>query len=102
MHHIISDRWSMGVMSEELAALYSASVAGKAAPIPDLAIQYPDFAAWQREWLQDEVLGAQLNYWREQLPEAPQVLELPTDPSPPPPTPFPPPPPSLPPPPTRC
>ena len=79
MHHIISDRWSMGVISEELAAHYRAFAEGKPSPLPELAIQYPDFAAWQREWLQGEVLDRQIEYWKEQLAGAPPVLELPTD-----------------------
>src|SRR5581483_11110854 len=51
IHHIVSDRWSMGVLSEELAALYSAMVEGKASPLPPIAVQYADFAVWQREML---------------------------------------------------
>jgi amino acid adenylation domain-containing protein/FkbH-like protein len=79
MHHIISDRWSMGVMSEELAAHYRAFVGGKHSPLPELAVQYADFAAWQRQWLQGAVLGAHIQYWKEHLAGAPPVLELPTD-----------------------
>ena len=79
MHHIVSDRWSMGVVSEELAAHYAAFVSGKPSTIPELHIQYPDFAAWQRSWMQGEALSSQLTYWKQQLAGAPRVLELPTD-----------------------
>jgi amino acid adenylation domain-containing protein/FkbH-like protein len=79
MHHIVSDRWSMGVVSEELAAHYAAFVSGKPSTVPDLRIQYPDFAAWQRRWMQGEALSSQLTYWKQQLAGAPRVLELPTD-----------------------
>ncbi len=78
-HHVVTDRWSMGLVSEELAAHYSAFVEGKASSLPDLQIQYADFAVWQRNWLQGEVLDAQLQYWKQQLAAAPQVLGLPTD-----------------------
>ncbi|HVR99853.1 MAG TPA: amino acid adenylation domain-containing protein, partial [Thermoanaerobaculia bacterium] len=73
MHHIVSDGWSMGVLLREIAVLYEDS------PLPELAVQYADFAVWQRSWLQGEALEAQLGYWRRQLAGAPQVLELPTD-----------------------
>lgn len=83
MHHIISDGWSLGVLTHELSVLYSSFVQGTPAPLPELPIQYADFAHWQREWLQGDVLERYLRYWREQLePEddhAPAVLELPTD-----------------------
>ena len=78
MHHIVSDGWSMGVLIGEVAALYEAYREGRESPLPELAIQYGDFAVWQREWLQGEVLEQQLRYWRQQLAEMP-VLELPTD-----------------------
>ena len=78
MHHIISDGWSMGVLTRELTALYEAFVEGRPSPLPELPIQYADFAAWQREWLSGGVLEAQLRFWRKQLAEAP-LLELPTD-----------------------
>jgi amino acid adenylation domain-containing protein len=78
MHHIISDGWSIGVMVQEVGALYEAYTRGAASPLAELPVQYADYAAWQREWLQGEVLERQLNYWREQLGGAP-VLELPTD-----------------------
>ncbi|HEX8349346.1 MAG TPA: condensation domain-containing protein, partial [Hymenobacter sp.] len=79
MHHIVSDGWSMGVMIRELAALYEAFSTGKPSPLPQLPIQYADFAHWQRQWLQGEVLAAQLSYWQQQLAGAQTVLELPTD-----------------------
>lgn len=79
MHHIISDRWSMGLVGEELASFYRAFVAGEAPAMPELPIQYPDFSLWQRQWLSGELLGKQLGYWTEQLAGAPAILELPTD-----------------------
>ena len=79
MHHIISDGWSMGVLLRELAALYTAYIAGEPSPLPALPVQYADFALWQREWLQGEVLQEQLTYWRQRLEGAPALLELPTD-----------------------
>ncbi len=78
-HHIVSDGWSMGVFVEELAALYEAFTSGRASPLPELPIQYADFAQWQREWLQGEVLESQLAYWEEQLRDQPLMLDLPTD-----------------------
>ncbi|MCA1566192.1 MAG: amino acid adenylation domain-containing protein, partial [Acidobacteria bacterium] len=79
MHHIISDGWSLGVLVKEVAALYEAFSEGRPSPLAELDIQYADFAVWQREWLQGDVLEGQLSYWREQLQGAPAVLELPTD-----------------------
>jgi amino acid adenylation domain-containing protein len=79
MHHIVSDGWSMGVLFEELASLYEAYASGKRSSLAELPIQYADFAVWQREWLQGEVLARQLGYWKQQLEGAPQALELPTD-----------------------
>jgi amino acid adenylation domain-containing protein/FkbH-like protein len=79
MHHVISDRWSMGVLSQELAALYEAHLAGKPSPLPELAVQYGDYAVWQRGWLQGDVLETQMKYWRQHLDGAPPVLKLPTD-----------------------
>jgi amino acid adenylation domain-containing protein len=79
MHHIASDGWSMGMLMREVAALYQAFCNGQLSPLPELPIQYADFAAWQRQWLQGEVLESQLSYWRQQLDGAPAVLELPTD-----------------------
>ncbi len=79
MHHIVSDGWSIDVIVRELATLYLALCNGQALPLPKLPIQYVDFAAWQRQWLQAEVLETQLSYWRNYLENAPKVLELPTD-----------------------
>jgi amino acid adenylation domain-containing protein len=79
MHHIVSDGWSIGVLIREVATLYEAFVAGSRSPLPDLSIQYADFACWQRQWLRAEELERQLDYWRTKLKGAPPVLELPTD-----------------------
>ncbi|HET9394617.1 MAG TPA: condensation domain-containing protein, partial [Nitrospiraceae bacterium] len=78
-HHIITDGWSLGVLINEVAALYRAFAAGEAVPLPALPVQYADFALWQRERLQGEELERQLGYWRQQLADAPALLELPTD-----------------------
>ncbi|MFL9458777.1 amino acid adenylation domain-containing protein [Tolypothrix bouteillei VB521301_2] len=79
MHHIVSDGWSMGVFVEELAVLYNAYARGQASPLAPLPIQYADFAIWQRQWLQGDVLQSQLSYWLQQLANAPTFLPLPTD-----------------------
>ncbi|WP_419183617.1 non-ribosomal peptide synthase/polyketide synthase [Scytonema hofmannii] len=79
MHHIVCDGWSMGVFVEELAALYNAYVQDQPLPLAPLPIQYADFAIWQRQWLQGDVLQSQLNYWLQQLENAPTFLPLPTD-----------------------
>ena len=79
MHHIVSDGWSMGVLFRELSALYAAYREGRESPLPELAVQYADYAVWQREQLAGEVLDRQLAYWRERLAGAPELLELPTD-----------------------
>jgi len=79
MHHIISDGWSMGVLIREIALHYQAFSQGKAAQLPELPIQYADFAQWQQEWLTGEVLQSQIDYWRQQLQDVPSVLELPLD-----------------------
>jgi NRPS condensation-like uncharacterized protein len=79
LHHIVADAWSMGILTRELSALYQAYNRGAAdSPLAELPIQYADFAAWQRQWLQDERLEQQLAHWREQLADA-ATLELPTD-----------------------
>jgi amino acid adenylation domain-containing protein len=79
VHHIAADGWSMGVLTRELAGLYAAFLAGRPSPLPALPVQYADFARWQRDWLQGEVLEAQLAWWRGRLGGAPPPLELPTD-----------------------
>ncbi|RWO20570.1 MAG: amino acid adenylation domain-containing protein, partial [Mesorhizobium sp.] len=78
-HHIVSDGWSMGVLVRELRQLYRAFEAGQDDPLPPLAIQYPDYAAWQRQWLSGERLQKQAQYWRDTLSGAPARLVLPTD-----------------------
>ncbi|HEY4565296.1 MAG TPA: amino acid adenylation domain-containing protein, partial [Thermoanaerobaculia bacterium] len=79
LHHIITDGWSMGVLVQEIAELYRAFVTGSAPSLPELAIQYADFAVWQREWMSGEVLASQLAYWRGQLAGLPPLLALPVD-----------------------
>jgi amino acid adenylation domain-containing protein len=79
MHHIVSDGWSMGVFFRELSSLYASFTRGEAPALPELPVQYADFAVWQREWLSGEVLETQLAYWKKQLAGAPSVLEIPTD-----------------------
>ena len=78
MHHIISDGWSTAVLVREFSALYTAYLSGTSSPLPDLQIQYGDYAVWQRDWLQGETLERPLAYWRQALAAVP-VLELPTD-----------------------
>ena len=79
LHHIASDGWSMGVLIKEVARLYEAYSQGVDSPLPELPVQYSDFAVWQRGWLQGEELERQLAYWRMQLGGELPVLELPTD-----------------------
>lgn len=79
MHHIISDGWSMGVFIHELSELYIAFGDGKISPLPELTIQYADFAAWQKQWLTGDVLAQQIDYWKQLLIGAPPLLEFPTD-----------------------
>ncbi|MFJ9381890.1 amino acid adenylation domain-containing protein, partial [Streptomyces sp. NPDC101455] len=78
VHHAVFDEWSDHIFQRELSALYEAFRAGEPDPLPPLSVQYADFAVWQREWLDGEVLEAQLDYWRAQLAGAP-ILEMPTD-----------------------
>ncbi len=79
LHHLVGDAWSVAVLLQELIAHYSAALAGKAAILPELPLQYPDFALWQRDWLQGEVLERYLTTWRRRLADSPPVLDLPTD-----------------------
>ncbi|QLE40068.1 amino acid adenylation domain-containing protein [Nostoc sp. C052] len=79
MHHIISDGWSMGVFKREWEQAYSALAAGDIPNLSPLPIQYSDYAAWQRSWLQGKILENQENYWKQQLGDAPRLLDLPTD-----------------------
>src|SRR5262249_48521019 len=78
MHHIVSDGWSMGILSREVGDLYRAYSAGESSPLPELEIQYADYAKWQRDYLAGEVLEAEVGYWKEQLKDA-AVVDLPTD-----------------------
>ena len=78
-HHIASDGWSLGLLVQEIAGLYAAFNEKKPSPLPELPIQYADFAVWQRNYLQGAVLEQQLNYWKGQLANAPELLQLPTD-----------------------
>ena len=77
-HHIVADAWSMGILTRELWTLYDALANERTSPLQELAVQYADYAVWQREWLQGDVLESQLSYWKEQLKELP-ILNLPTD-----------------------
>jgi len=79
MHHISSDGWSIGIFIRELCHAYLAFSQGQKPTLEPLPIQYSDFATWQRNWLQGEVLETQINYWKKQLKDAPPRLELPTD-----------------------
>ncbi|HEY8099335.1 MAG TPA: amino acid adenylation domain-containing protein [Burkholderiaceae bacterium] len=79
IHHIVADGWSMGVLVQEMAMLYAAFANNQASPLPALAIQYADFAHWQRQWLRRALLDKQLTYWKAQLADAPALLTLPID-----------------------
>ncbi|HEX6373983.1 MAG TPA: amino acid adenylation domain-containing protein [Longimicrobium sp.] len=79
MHHVVSDGWSLGILFRELSALYEAYRQGQASPLPELPVQYADFAVWQREHLRGAVLDRKLAYWRATLAGAPALLELPAD-----------------------
>ena len=79
MHHIVSDGWSVGIFARELITLYEAYSRGEEAELPKLPVQYVDFASWQRDWLQGDVLEKQLSYWKPQLAGRLPVLQLPTD-----------------------
>ena len=78
MHHIVSDGWSLGLLIREVATLYETFSRGRSSALPELPIQYADFAQWQREWMAGARLEDKLNYWKRQLTEAP-ILSLPTD-----------------------
>jgi amino acid adenylation domain-containing protein len=78
-HHIVSDGWSVGGFLYEMARIYEAFSSGKPSPLPDLEVQHSDYAYWQRNWLQGEVLEAHVRFWREQLDGAPELLDLPSD-----------------------
>jgi amino acid adenylation domain-containing protein len=79
MHHIVSDGWSMGIVVREFVPLYRAALAGRPSPLPELQLQYTDFAVWQRQRLAGEALAEQIGYWRENLAGAPAELALPFD-----------------------
>ncbi len=89
MHHIVSDGWSMGILIQELSTFYQSLISRDVTSgdvacyvstvLPELPIQYADFAVWQQQYLQGEILEKQLNYWKQQLADAPPLLELPTD-----------------------
>jgi amino acid adenylation domain-containing protein len=79
LHHIISDGWSMGVLHKELGQIYTAFAEGRPSPLEPLPIQYADFALWQRKQLSGDNLDALLAFWRDQLHDAPPIIELPTD-----------------------
>ncbi len=79
MHHIVCDGWSFGVMERELTALYRALSTGEPPALPELPVQYADYAVWQRRWLTNETLKPSLAWWKQQLAGAPPALELPTD-----------------------
>ena len=77
--HIVFDGWSNAILVHEVASLYQAFSEGSSSPLPELPVQYVDFAVWQREWLQSETLETHLAYWKQQLESAPLILELPVD-----------------------
>ncbi len=79
MHHIVADGWSLGILVQELMAGYTAHQQGNAALLPELPIQYADFAAWQHEWVQDELFAIQMAYWQQQLSGDLPNIELPSD-----------------------
>ncbi|KAF9561023.1 hypothetical protein EC968_005932 [Mortierella alpina] len=78
-HHIISDGWSMSIMTRELSELYSAHCQGRSSTLPPLSVQYPDYTTWQRQWFSEDRLKEQAEYWRTTLTGAPVLTELPTD-----------------------
>ncbi|MFN8439525.1 MAG: amino acid adenylation domain-containing protein [Caldilineaceae bacterium] len=79
MHHIVGDDWSNVLLMQELRAIYNAFARGEISPLPELSLQYGDFAHWQRSWLQGPQLSDQLDYWRKHLADAPPLLQLPLD-----------------------
>ncbi|WP_240357197.1 condensation domain-containing protein, partial [Myxococcus eversor] len=79
LHHAVSDGWSMGLLVREVTSLYGAYRQGRPSPLPELPLQYADYAVWQRQWLKDDVLSRQVAWWKHQLAGAPAVLDLPTD-----------------------
>lgn len=78
-HHIVADGWSFSVLTQELAMIYAAFAQGQPSPLKELPIQYADFAHWQRQWLQGQVLASQMQFWKQHIGVNPPVLKLPTD-----------------------
>jgi hypothetical protein len=76
-HHLVSDGWSLGVLTHEIGALYEAFAGGRPSPLPELAVQYADYVLWQRQWLDGESPRRQLDYWRQRLAGPPPLLDLP-------------------------
>jgi amino acid adenylation domain-containing protein len=79
MHHIISDGWSIALIINEFAKLYEAKIKNEPASLPELTVQYADYAVWQQQWLQGEIYENQLTYWKNKLAGSPPVIDLPTD-----------------------
>ena len=77
MHHIVSDGWSRGIFWNELSALYAAFLSSETDPLPEPEIQYADYAVWQRQWIEGEILQQQAEYWKTALTGAPALLKLP-------------------------
>ncbi|HEV7588936.1 MAG TPA: amino acid adenylation domain-containing protein, partial [Longimicrobium sp.] len=78
-HHLVHDGWSLNLLLGELVALYAAFAAGRPSPLPELEVQYGDYAAWQRRWMEGDAARAQLDFWRGRLADGARVLELPAD-----------------------
>nr|UXB94986.1 non ribosomal peptide synthetase [Pseudomonas syringae] len=79
LHHIVSDGWSVGVLTREMAALYAAFSQGEESPLAPMPLHYLDYAVWQRRWLSGDLLQEQTRYWQQTLADAPALLMLPTD-----------------------
>jgi len=79
MHHVVSDGWTIGILIHELAALYRAFSQGQPSPLPELPLQYADYAAWQRRWLDDAAVAGHLDYWKHRLSGRLPALDMPTD-----------------------
>ena len=79
MHHIVSDAWSIGVLIKEVTLLYEAFSGGRLAPLPELTVQYADYSAWHREWMEGDGFKAQMEYWKRKLEGALPLLEMPSD-----------------------
>ncbi|MBZ5509478.1 MAG: AMP-binding protein, partial [Acidobacteriia bacterium] len=79
IHHIVVDEWSMGILQQEIALLYTAYVHGQESPLQEMPLQYADYTLWQVQWLRGEVFVRQIEYWKNQLAEMPEFLDLPAD-----------------------